>query len=127
MLVSIIIDLPISCRGGQLKLRGRTQEVWKIQKVWESPRVCEDPSLALAKKGFRVPGGGQEVAWTAATGGRPGLGGQEAGQRAFEVVAVFEGWHLVIAGSETQLLKPDWFLHFWHFSLFISFLFSFNI
>lgn len=77
-------------------------------------------SMALAKGGSRVPGGGQEVARTADTGDRLGLGGQETRQRAFEVVAVFGGWH-IIAGSETRLLKPDWFLHFWRF--FVYFLF----
>ena len=93
MVVSIIIDLPISCQGGKLELRGRNQEVWKIQKEQGSPRVCEDLSLALAKKGSRVHGEGQKAAWTAVTGDKPGLGGQEARQRAFEVVAVFGGWH----------------------------------
>ena len=73
------------------------------------------------KKGPGVPGEGQEVAWTPATGDRPGLGGQEAGQRAFEVAALFGGWRRVIAGSETRLLKLDWFLHFWCF--FVYFLF----
>lgn len=47
------------------------------------------------------------MAGTADTGDGLAPGGQEARQRAFEVIAVFGGWHL-IAGSETQLLKPDW-------------------
>lgn len=71
--------------------------------------------MAVAKKGSRVPGEGQEVAWTVDMGDRLGLGGQEARQRAFEVGAVFGGWHRVIALSETRRLKPDWFLHFWRF------------
>lgn len=91
--MSIIVDLPISCQGGKLELRGGTQEVWKIQKEPGSPTVCENLSLALAKKGSRVHGEGQKAAWTAVTGDELGLGGQEAKQRAFEVVAVFGGWH----------------------------------
>lgn len=72
VVVSIILDLPISCQGGNLELRNRTQEFWKILKEQGSPRICEDLSLALAKKGSRVPEEGQKVAWTAVTGDKPG-------------------------------------------------------
>lgn len=122
--VSIIIDLPTSCPGGKLELRGRTGRSGKSKRIREVQgfvRVClwpwprRDPEFQ--ERGRKPPG--QQRRRPARPGGR------EAGQSAFEVAAGSGGWRPVITGSETQLLKPDGFLHFW--CLFISFLLSFNI
>lgn len=50
-----------------------------------------------------------------------GQAGLVAGSPAGALVASSGGWRRVITRSETRLLKPDWFLHFWRF--FVYFLF----
>lgn len=80
-------------RSGTFKRLREAQGAMKTG-LWPWPR--DDPGFQ--ERGRKWPG--QQT---------PGTGGWAGSQaeRAFEVIAVFGGWHL-IAGSETQLLKPDW-------------------
>lgn len=126
VVVSIIIDLPISCQGGKLELRGWTRKSGKFKRIREVQgfvRMCFGLGQEGIQSSWRGAGSSLDTSsWRQARG----LGGQEAGQKAFEVVTLFGGWHQVITRSETQLLKPDWFLHFWRFFVYFL-LFSFNI